>query len=810
MGQIISLVGTWMQSVAQSWLVYRLSRSEWLLGIAWFCTQIPVFVLGPLGGLAADRYSRHKIVVATQTLSMLQAFALAALTLSGAIQVWHVLVLATFLGVVNAFDMPGRQSLLIHMAGRDDLLNAISLNSAIFNAARVVGPALAGVLVARLGEGVCFAVNGLSFVAVIGCLLAMRLAPLERRPPDSPWAHLVDGFRFVHRSRPLMTLLGLMGAASIASMPALVLMPFFADDIFHRGSQGLGFLMGAMGVGAVIGTLGLAGRTKTSGLSRVIFLGSLMLGVSFVLFSLSPSYYFSLALMPVVGFSVMRQNASANTLIQMLIPDEYRGRIMALYAMMVVGLGPFGSLAAGAIAQRAGARVTVLCGGVLCLLAAAWFRLRSRSLKALAAALLTAVCLLPVAAPAAQEDLESEAAIAEVVRELERISGLKQREKIRHARIAKEQVKPFLEERVKELLDPKDIRAEELALKKFGFVPADFDLRKTTVDLLTEQAAAFYDFRKKKLFLIEAASRDVQHSALVHELAHALADQNFNLKKFTETGSESDDGALARLAVMEGQATWLMSEYLTQRTGQSLLDSPVLVKMMSRSAELSSGQYPVFEGAPLYMRETLLFPYTQGMLFQHAIRVKMGQAAFREVFRRPPASTQEILHPEKYVAGAAPASPVLPEFAARGYRKLIEGSIGELDHSILLRQYAGKEAAESIAPRWRGGNYRLWEQKNSARIVLAYASEWDEPATAVKFFGLYQQILEGKWRTMEVLSAGDDEMIGCGDDGFFLLRRVGARVTSLEGLESPPAGSSGAAALWRGSCDKLGFPGGIF
>lgn len=375
-GQVVSLIGTFMQTVAQSWLVYRLTHSEWLLGATWFCTQIPVFVLGPLGGLAADRHSRHRIVVTTQTLAMVQALALAALTLSGKIEVWHILTLAVLLGVVNAFDMPGRQSLLIQMTGKDDLLNAIALNSAVFNAARVVGPAVAGLVVALVGEGLCFLLNGLSFLAVIGSLLAMRLPPFVPQNSDSPWTHLLDGFRFAYRQPAIRALLTMVAATTICGMPALVLMPFFADDIFHRGSRGLGFLMGAMGTGAVIGTLVLARRTHTSGLPEVIFASSLGVGTGFILFSLSPSFYLSLAIMPVIGFSVMRQNASTNTVIQVSIPDEYRGRIMALYSMTVVGMGPFGSLAAGALAQLIGARRTVLLGGVLCLIAATVFRLR--------------------------------------------------------------------------------------------------------------------------------------------------------------------------------------------------------------------------------------------------------------------------------------------------------------------------------------------------------------------------------------------------------------------------------------------------
>ena len=374
-GQIVSLVGTWMQNVAQAWLVYRLTHSELLLGTAWFCAQIPVFAFGPLGGLAADRYSRHRLVVVTQTLSMLQAFVLAALTLTGKVQVPHILVLAVVLGTINAFDMPGRQSLLIEMTSRDDLLNAISLNSAIFNGARVVGPAIAGVLVAAFGEGMCFLINGVSFLAVIGCLLAMRLPKFHRQTQDSPWAHLVQGFKYVHGHRPVRTLLGMMGAITIASMPAVVLMPFFAEDVFHRGSRGLGILMGAMGTGAVAGTLMLAWRAKVASLPKAIFWSALLLGAGFCVFAWSNVFYFSLAIMPLIGYSVMRQMASANTLIQVLIPDEFRGRTMAFYSMTVVGLGPFGSLAAGALAHAFGARLTVVAGGLLAMMAAVVFRM---------------------------------------------------------------------------------------------------------------------------------------------------------------------------------------------------------------------------------------------------------------------------------------------------------------------------------------------------------------------------------------------------------------------------------------------------
>ena len=372
-GQMVSLIGTWMQNVAQSWLVYRLTHSELLLGTAWFCSQIAVFALGPLGGLAADRFSRHKLVVLTQTCSMIQAFALAVLTLSGRVTVRDILVLAVMLGAINAFDMPGRQSLLIQMTSKDDLLSAISINSAVFNAARSVGPGIAGLLVAWLGEGVCFFLNGLSFLAVIGSLLAMRLQPFERKAEASPWSHLIDGFRYARQHTEVRRVLSVMAAATFANMPVLVLAPVFADQIFHRGSQGLGFLMAALGLGAVVGTLGLARRAQAANLEPIIAYSGMAMGLASMAFAFSPWFALSLVIMPLIGYSVFRQMASANTTIQTLILDAYRGRIMSMYGMTIVGLGPFGSLAAGALAGRFGARATTLLGGALAITSSAAF-----------------------------------------------------------------------------------------------------------------------------------------------------------------------------------------------------------------------------------------------------------------------------------------------------------------------------------------------------------------------------------------------------------------------------------------------------
>jgi hypothetical protein len=382
------------------------------------------------------------------------------------------------------------------------------------------------------------------------------------------------------------------------------------------------------------------------------------------------------------------------------------------------------------------------------------------------------------------------AEIGGITSELAEISGLKQVRPIDCESIARDQVRRFLEEHIKETVKPEEIRTQELVLKKFGLVPPDFDLKKTTVDLLSEQAAAFYDYRTKKLYVIGGAPEMAERTALVHELAHALADQHFGLKKFIDRTDKDDDATLARMAVMEGQATWLMTEYVARQTGRSLRDSPILLQIMVRASEMAASQYPVFQRAPLYLRETLVFPYTQGILFQNAVVEKLGQAAFSSVFRDPPVSTQQVLHPGKYFAGVRPAKPPLPEAKSlQGWRKLIEGDVGELDHSILLRQYVGKDEAAQVAPEWRGGRFRLFESPREARTALAYASEWSSPEAAARFFKLYQRVLQGKWKKLTVESESADTLAGRGDDGYFRLRLEGALVTSLEGLPSPAPAS---------------------
>jgi hypothetical protein len=368
--------------------------------------------------------------------------------------------------------------------------------------------------------------------------------------------------------------------------------------------------------------------------------------------------------------------------------------------------------------------------------------------------------------------------------EVSDILGLKVLRPVPHQLIGRSQVKQFLEERIRTEMKPEELRAEELTLKKFGLVPPDFDLKKVTVDLLTEQAAAFYDYGKKRLYILDSPSEELQQAALAHELAHALADQHFNLDKYISRGLENDDGSMARLAVMEGQATWVMAEYMARQMNMSLRTSPAIVSYMGTQMGATASQFPVFEKAPLYLQQSLLFPYTKGMLFQNAVVEKEGLAAFRRVFEKPPASTQQIIHPEKYFAGEPPAVPPVPRIPSQGdYRSLSTGQIGEFDFDILLRQYAGGEAA-AAATRWRGGEYRLFEHKKNGSLVLVHVSQWADSESASEFFALYRKVLAGKWKNMDVATADAAHLAGRGDDGFFDVRLAGSRVTAFEGLPS--------------------------
>jgi MFS family permease len=390
-GQLISLTGMWMQIVAQSWLVYRLTGSAATLGFVAFAGQIPGFLLAPVGGTVADSFSRHRILITTQALAMLLAFALAALTLTGNVAVWHVYVLAALLGVVNAFDIPTRQAFVADLVDREDLVNAIALNSSMINGARLVGPAIAGLLVATIGEGWCFFVNGVSYIAVIAGLSRMRVArQLTNAERRSPVRRVVEGFSFVGRTGPIRALIILLGLVSLFGMPYTVLMPVFADRILHVGAGGLGVLLGAAGVGALGAALLLVMRRGVRGMGRWVALSSAGFGAGLVLFSQLRDFRLAVAVLVCVGFSMIIQIASSNTLVQAMSPNALRGRVMAVYSMMFLGMAPVGALLAGWLAERVGAANTVALGGVGCILSALIFSLRLPALRREARKLLVA------------------------------------------------------------------------------------------------------------------------------------------------------------------------------------------------------------------------------------------------------------------------------------------------------------------------------------------------------------------------------------------------------------------------------------
>src|SRR5690348_16320458 len=372
-GQLTSLIGTWMQTTAQLWLVYRLTGSAALLGIFGFVSQVPMLFLSSLGGYLGDHYNRHRGVIATQTVSMVLAFVLSALTLTGRIQGWHgawvVIAIAFMLGTVNAFDVPIRQAFLVQMVGKEDLPNAIALNSSIFNGARVVGPAIAGFTVAWVGEGWCFFLNGVSFVAVIVALLMMRIAKTEIKPSDeSPLQSLVQGFRFAMSDLPIRSTLLLLSVLSLFGLQYSVFMPIYAQDILKGNARTLGLLMSAAGVGAVLGALHFAARTDYKGLARWIAATSTTCAIGLLIFSAAKSFWLCVAVLFVVGFAATSQMAATNTLVQNRVPDELRSRVMAVYATMFMGVQPIGALIAGGVAKRIGAPHTLTVFGSLVLL----------------------------------------------------------------------------------------------------------------------------------------------------------------------------------------------------------------------------------------------------------------------------------------------------------------------------------------------------------------------------------------------------------------------------------------------------------
>src|SRR5713226_4418258 len=376
-GQLISLIGTWMQTTAQLWLVYKLTGSAALLGVFGFASQVPMLFLSSIGGYVGDHYDRQRSVIATQTCSMILAFALAALTLTNVIRDWEVIVIAFLVGIVNAFDVPIRQAFFVQMVGKEDLPNAIALNSSIFNGARVVGPAIAGFAIAWVGEGWCFFLNGLSFVAVIVALLMMRIEPREiQSSTDSPLRSFVQGFRFAMSDLPVRSALLLLSTLSLFGLQYAVFMPIYAQDVLKGDARMLGLLMSSAGVGAVLGALHFAARTHYKGLARWIAATSTTCSVCLILFSQAKAFWQCMVVLFVVGFAATSQMAATNTLIQNRVPDELRSRVMAVYATMFMGVQPIGALIAGGAAKRIGAPYTLTVFGSLVLVGSLIFIFR--------------------------------------------------------------------------------------------------------------------------------------------------------------------------------------------------------------------------------------------------------------------------------------------------------------------------------------------------------------------------------------------------------------------------------------------------
>ncbi len=382
-GQSISLIGTWMTRIATSWLVYRLTGSALLLGIVGFAGQIPSFVFAPFAGVLVDRWNRHRLLVATQVLALVQSLALAVLALTGLINIWHVIVLSLFQGLINAFDMPARQAFLVEMVEkREDLANAIALNSSMVNAARLLGPSIGGVIIAVVGEGWCFMLDAVSYLAVIASLLAMKITPriTGRTNGANIFQQLREGWTYAFRFAPIRNVLLLLALVSLVGMPYTVLMPVFANDVLHGGPYTLGLLMAASGVGALVGAMFMAARKTVLGLGKYIPLTAGVFGAGLIAFSFSRMLWLSLLLMVVTGLGFMVQMAASNTVLQTIVDEDKRGRVMSFYTMAFMGTAPFGSLLAGSLAERIGAPRTLLLGGVGCVLGALWF---ARSLPAL-------------------------------------------------------------------------------------------------------------------------------------------------------------------------------------------------------------------------------------------------------------------------------------------------------------------------------------------------------------------------------------------------------------------------------------------
>jgi MFS family permease len=372
-GQIISLIGTWTQVIARSWLVYQLAANTgnqgFWLGMVGLASAVPVLLLSLYAGVISDRVSKWRIIVITQTTSMILAFVLAVLTFTGAVQIWHVLLLSLLLGAVNAFDAPSRQAFVVEMVGKEDLVNAVALNSTIFNAARVLGPTVAGILLAVVGPAMCFFINGISYIAVLAGLLMMQQAPFVRKPQtESAWLKLKEGLHYIRGNAVVMPLLVLVGVNSFFGMTYSTLAPIFADNVLHAGESGYGLLMGAAGIGALIGAFNLAMQSGQQGVrrGRLILIGGAVFSVALASFAMSSFFPLSLLALAVVGWAMISLNATTNTVIQTSTPDHLRGRVMSVYALLFLGVAPAGSLLAGFMTDLWGAPIALLINAVIC------------------------------------------------------------------------------------------------------------------------------------------------------------------------------------------------------------------------------------------------------------------------------------------------------------------------------------------------------------------------------------------------------------------------------------------------------------
>jgi hypothetical protein len=369
-----------------------------------------------------------------------------------------------------------------------------------------------------------------------------------------------------------------------------------------------------------------------------------------------------------------------------------------------------------------------------------------------------------------------------IVKTLSEITGFPEKHPVAYAEISKKQLRQFLTKRVRKTLKPAELRADELSLKMFGLVPQNFDLKQSTIDLLTEQAAAFYDYQARKLFLLDGSSFTAEQTTLAHELSHALADQNFDLGKYMDSTSDNDDENLARTAVVEGEASWLMVAYDLKAAGRPAVPTPEMLDSVADSSDSSMAEYPVLKASPLYIQQSLLFPYAQGTLFFDAVYRKLGKPSFGVVFTDPPTDSAQIIHPTRYFDHEKEVKPDLVMLRLRDAKLLTEGSMGEFDQQILIEQFLNKAEADRLAPHLRGGYYKIFEVGKSRDPLLDYASQWDTEQQAAAYFAAYRQILRKKWKTCNAAVSSAEVFAGTGDNGYFVTRLLGDKMTSVEGI----------------------------